>query len=111
MTFQVTCVVKDANHIHTTPALAIDQEMPGLSDNTEGASCPSTAEGQVIGADASRQLWARLRPGPLRVGRDVANRLLQKIAVTGGRALAESLLGPCQGFPDVVSSGRGQDHW
>jgi hypothetical protein len=57
------------------PAAAIDQEMPRLPDNAQGATSPIAAEGQVVGADAARQIRPLFGPWPLRIRSDVAHSL------------------------------------
>jgi hypothetical protein len=90
MALQIAGIVKDPHNVDRVFATAVDEKMPGLSDSSQIAPRPEAAKEQVICPYAARQISSLSRSGPLRVGRDIANRLLQKIPVAGGRALAKS---------------------
>ena len=81
MALQLPGIMKNPNHVDCAFAPAVDQKMPGFSDNAQVFASPIPAEEQVISPDARRQLPPFSRARPLRIGRDVANRLLQEITV------------------------------
>jgi hypothetical protein len=76
MPLQIAGVMKDPHDIDPRfAAAAIDEEMPRLPDNAQVAASPIAAEGQVVGADAARQIRPLFGPWPLRIGSDVAQSL------------------------------------
>ena len=76
MPLQIAGVMKDPRDIDPRfAAAAIDQEMPRLPDNTQVAAGPITAEEQVVGTDAARQIRPLFRSWTLRIGSDVAKSL------------------------------------
>jgi len=94
MPLEIAGVVKDAHNIDHVPAAAVDQKVPGRVDNAQVVARTVPTEGQVVRPDAARQFRAVFGSWPLRIGSNVANSLLQKIAVARGRALAKALPAP-----------------
>ena len=95
MTLQIACVVKYSNNIHHIfAASAVYKKVARSADRSQGTPGPLAAEERVIGADTSRQIRPLLGSGTLRIGCNVAKRLLQEIPVARGCALTKSLLAP-----------------
>ena len=107
MPLQVAGIVKDPHYIdRIITTTAIDQNMPGLLDDSQPSTGMIAAVGHVVSPDTARQIWPLPGAGPLRIGSDVAKRLLQKIAVARSRALAKSLPAPDQCCADITARER-----
>jgi hypothetical protein len=110
MAFQIARIVKNPHYInHVFSTAPVHQKMAGLSDYAQITCRAIAAEEEVVGPDTARQIRTLLGSGPPRIGRDVSKRLLEKGAVTGSGALAESLLGPDQCFADINPCGGSEN--
>ena len=107
MALEVAGVVQNANDIDCVFAAAVDQKMAGRSHNPQIVPRPVAAEVDVIRSNASRQFPPLLGSWPLRVGCDIANRLLEEVPIADGGARAKSLLAPQQDLADISPRGRG----